>query len=137
MGGRSMFDDEPQVKEREPVDYTGPKVVAILAPVFFLVAYLSDKDTGLTVCLVLGAVILAIKLRWKLRKHVWFWAIIVFILALHLPLISIIRWKHGNIPTLAFSLPIGIVDFLLIMGAIGFAEKFFPKGSSADDEEEE
>ena len=132
-----MFDDEPQVKEREPVDYTGPKVVAILAPVFFLVAYLSDKDTGLTVCLVLGAVILAIKLRWKLRKHVWFWAIIVLILALHIPLFFLVRWKQGNIPTLAFSLPIGIVDFLLIMGAIGFAEKFFPKGSSADDEEEE
>ena len=132
-----MFDDEPQVKEREPVDYTGPKVVAILAPVFFLVAYLSDKDTGLTVCLVLGAVMLAIKLRWKLRKHIWFWVTIALILALHVPLFSLIRWKHGNIPTIAYSMPLGIVDFLLIMGAIGFAEKFFPKGSSTDDEEEE
>jgi len=132
-----MSDEEPQVKEREPVDYTGLKIVAILAPVFFLVTYLSNKDMGLTACIALGMTMLAIKLRWKLRKHVWFWAIIVLILALHIPLFFLVRWKQGNIPTLAFSLPMGIVDFLLIMGAIGFAEKFFPKGSSADDEEEE
>jgi hypothetical protein len=132
-----MFDNEqPPTKQKEPTDYTGPKVVAILAPVFFLITYLSNADMGLTACIALGMIMLAIKLRWKLRKHVWFWATIAFILALHIPLFFLVRWQHGNIPTIAFSLPLGIVDFLLIMGAIGLAEKLFSKGSSSGDEEQ-
>ena len=130
-----MFDDEPR-KEEKPTDYTGLIIVAILAPVFFLFVYLGNADMGLTVCIVLAVTIIAIKLRWRLRKHIWFWAIIVFILSLHVPLFYLVRWPQGNTPTLFYTLPIGIVDFLLIMGAIGLAQKFFSKDSSYDDEEE-
>jgi peptidoglycan/LPS O-acetylase OafA/YrhL len=91
---------------------------------------------GLTVFIVLGAIIFAIKLRWKLRKHIWFWATIVLILALHVPLFYLVRWPQGKTPTIAYSMPLGIADFLLIMGAIGLAEKVFSKGCSSDNEEE-
>ena len=132
-----MFDDEQlPTEEKEPTDYTGLKIVAILAPVMLLFAYLDNVDMGLTVCIVLGAIILAIKLRWKLRKHVWFWAIIVFILSLHVPLFYLVRWPQGNTPTLFYTMPMGIVDFLLIMGTIELAQKFLLKDSSSDDEEE-
>ena len=130
-----MFDDESQ-KEEKPVDYTGLKITVALAPVFFFVTYLSNPEMGLTICIAVGMIVLAVKLRWKLRKNIWFWPIILFILALHVPFFLIIQWQHGNIPTIAFSLPMGIVDFLLIMGAIGLAEKFFLKGSPPDDVEE-
>jgi hypothetical protein len=130
-----MFDSiEPPAAE-EPTDYTGPKIVAILAPVFFLFVYLGKAEMGFTVIIVLGMTMAAIKIRWKLRRHVWFWAAIAFILLLHIPLLSIIRWPETNVPTIAYSLPMGIVDFLLIMGATGLAEKVFSKGSSSDDEE--
>ena len=124
-----MFDHDPP-KEKEPTDYTGLKIAAILIPVFLVFAFLGNADMGLTVCIVLGMIILAIKIRWNLRKHFWFWATIVFILALHIPLFFIIRWPHGNVPTLAYTLPIGIADFLIILAAVGFAEKFFSKASS-------
>jgi hypothetical protein len=131
-----VFEQIEEPKERPPTDYTGPKIVAILAPVFFLFVYLGKAEMGFTVIIVLGMTMLAVKLRWRLRKHVWFWAIIVFILALHVPLLLLVRWPQGKTPTIAYSMPLGILDFLLIMGAIGFAERFFPKGSSSDDEEE-
>jgi len=79
-----MFDYEP-AKEKEPVDYTGLKIVAVLAPVFFLITFLSNADMALTVVIVLGVIALAIKLRWHLRKHLWFWATIVVLLAIHIP----------------------------------------------------
>lgn len=120
--------DAPRAKQ--PVDYTGLKIGAILAPVFFLFVLLANADLGLTACIVLGMIMLAIKIRWKLRKHVWFWAIIVFILALHVPLFFIVRWPQGNLPTLFYTLPIGIVDFLIISGALGLAEKLLSKDSS-------
>jgi hypothetical protein len=126
----SMFDyDEP--KEKEPVDYTGLKIVAILAPVFFLITFLANADVGLAACIVLGMIILAIKIRWNLRKHVWFWGTIIFILALHVPLVFLVRWPQGNVPTLFYTMPIGIADFFIILGAVGLAERLFLKDSSS------
>ena len=132
-----MFDyEQAPTKEKKPTDYTGLKIVAVLAPVFLLFIYLGNADMGLSVCIVLGMSMIAVRLRWKLRKHVWFWATIVLILALHVPLLFIVRWPQSNVPTLAYSLPMGIVDFLLIMGAISLAQKLFSKESSSDEENE-
>ena len=130
-----MFDYDRPAEEKEPTDYTGPKIVAALAPVFFLFAYLGKAELGFTVVIVLGMIILAIKLRWKLRKHMWFWAAIGIIFLLHVPLFFIIRWPDTNVPTIAYSMPMGIADFLLVMGAIGLAEKLFSKCPSSEKEE--
>jgi len=129
-----VFDDEPR-KEEKPTDYTGPIIVAMLAPMFFLFVFLDKPDMGLATCIVLGMAMIAVRLRWKLRKHLWFWATVVFILVAEAPLLSIVRWPQGKTPTLVYTLPVGIVEFLLIMGAIGLAEKLFSKGSSSTDEE--
>jgi hypothetical protein len=87
-----MFDyEQPPKEENEPTDYTGLIIVAMLAPVFLVFVNLDKADMGLAVCIVLGMAMIAIRLRWKLRKHVWFWAIIVFLLAVQTPLLSIVR----------------------------------------------
>jgi len=130
-----MFDDEPREAEKS-TDYTGLIIVAMLAPVFLLFVFLDKADMGLAACIVLGMAMIAIRLRWKLRKHLWFWASIVLILAVQVPLLSIVRWPQGKGPTLAYTLPVGIAEFLLIMGAIGLAEKFSSRGSSSDDGEQ-
>jgi hypothetical protein len=87
---------------------------------------------GFTVCIVLGMVMVAIKLRWSWRRHIWFWVTIAVILALHIPFLSIVRWPQTNIPTIAFSMPLGIADFWLTIGALSLAEKVFSKGHSSD-----
>jgi 4-amino-4-deoxy-L-arabinose transferase-like glycosyltransferase len=126
----SMFDyDQP--KDKQPVDYTGLKIVAILAPVIFLITFLANADVGLAACIVLGMIILAIKIRWNLSKHVWFWGTIIFILALHVPLLFLVRWPQGNLPTLFYTMPIGIADFFIILGAVALAERLFLKDSSS------
>lgn len=131
-----MFDyEQPPVKE--PPNFTGTIIGAVLLPVFFLFVYLGKPEMGFTVCLVLAMIMIAIYLRWKLRKYLWFWAAIAFILLLHIPLFLFVRWPQSNIPAIAYSMPLGIADFLLIAGAIGLAEKLFLKGSSSDDDDEE
>jgi len=127
-----MFDYETP-KEKEPVDYTGLKIAAATAPVFFLVTYLYNADAGLAACIVLDVIIFAIKLRWHLRKHAWFWAIIAVILALHVPLVFMVQWPK-NAPTIFYAMPIGIADFLIISGALRLAENLFSKGSSSSSE---
>lgn len=124
-----MFDYYPP-DPPPPVDYTGLKILAVVAPLFFLFVFLGKREMGLTVCIVLGLIIFAIKLRWNLRKHVWFWATIVLVLALHVPLFFIIHWPHTNAPTIAYTMPFGIADFLIMLGAIGLAEKIFKRQRS-------
>jgi hypothetical protein len=126
-----MFDYESP-KPREPVDYTGLKIGLMTVPVFILVTFLSNADAGLAACIVLIAILFAIKIRWHLRKHIWFWAIIAVIFALHVPLVFMVRWPRGHAPTLFYTMPLGIADFLIILGAVSVVEKLFSKGSSAD-----
>ena len=128
-----MFEREREAKGF--TDYTGLKIGAILLPVFFLFVYWGKADMGLAVLIVLGVTIGAIKIRWDLRKHVWFWAIIAVILALHVPLFFMIRWPQGNVPTLFYTLPFGLIDFLIISGALWLAEKLLSKDSSRTHEQ--
>lgn len=129
-----MFDYESP-KEKEPVDYTGLKIAAMTAPVFFLITFLYNADAGLATCIVLDVIIFAIKLRWHLRKHVWFWAIIALILALHVPLVFMVQWPK-NAPTIFYAMPVGIADFLVISGALKLAENCMASSSSSKDTNE-
>ena len=112
-------------KGKQSADYTGLKIAAILAPLFLLFIFLGKPEMGLTVDIVLGMTIFAVKLRWNLRNHGWFWATIAVVLALHVPLFFIVHWPDNNVPTLAYAMPFGIADFLIISAAIRLAEKVF------------
>ena len=130
-----MFDSESS-KAKGPVNYTGLRIAAFVAPVFFLVTFFYNADAGLAAFIVSGVTVFAAKACWNLRKHIWFWAILVVILALHAPLVFVVRWPRGNVPTLLYAMPLGIADFLIISGALRFAEKLFSRGSSSNHENE-
>lgn len=132
-----MFDfEQPPTEEKVPTDYTGLVFAAILAPIFLFFIYMGKADMGLTVFIVLGMMMFAVKLRWRLRRYVWFWATIALILALHVPLFYLVRWPQGKFPTIAYTMPIGFADFFIILGAVGLAEKLFLKDSTSGDVEE-
>ena len=130
-----MFDDETH-EEKAPVDYTGYKIGALLLPVLFLFIYLGKTAMGLAVFIVLGMVLVAIKFSWNLREYVWYWAIIAFILALHVPLVLFVRLPQGSVPIIVYAMPLGIVDYLIISGAVRLGARIFLKDSSTSNEEE-
>ena len=136
-----MFELLEEPEEKKPTDYTGLKIATALAPVFLLFVYLGKVDMGLAVFIVLGMAIFAIKIRWNLRKHFWFWATISFVLALHVYLLFFVRLPQGWLAGLGKLhaiglLPIGVAELLLILGAVELAEKLFSNNSSSDLEEE-
>lgn len=129
-----MFDYEPP-KEKSPTDWSGTIIGVMLLPVFFVLVVLGKAEMGFNLILVLGLVMIAVKLRWKLRRHAWYWVTIAYVLLLHIPFLFFVHWPQSNIPTIAYSLPLGITDFLLISGAISLAQRIFMKNGSSDDEE--
>ncbi len=116
----SYFGDENELSK-----FTGVKIGAMLIPVFLLLVFLGNADMGLAAVIVLGVLVVAIKLHWKFRKHLWFWTIILIVLALHVPIFRTVRWPQGSTPTLAYTMPFATIDFLLISGALWLAEKLF------------
>src|ERR1022692_1073441 len=98
----SLFDenksdaDEPE--EPNPTDYTGVIILAILFPVLFFFRHIGKTDTGLNVAVCLGMCLVAIRIRWDLRTQLWFWGVIAFVLALHVPLFLMVQWPHAWVP---------------------------------------
>ena len=127
-----MFDYESP-KKKSPTDWSGTIIGVMLLPVFFVFVFLGKAELGFNVMLILGLVMIAVRLRWKLRRYAWFWATIVVVLLLHIPFLLLVHWPQSHLPTIVYSLPLGIVDFLLISGALGLAERLFSKGSSLDE----
>jgi hypothetical protein len=66
---------------------------------------------------------LAITMRWKLRKHVWFWITMTILAALHLPLILFVPWTTRWIPAVLIA-PIGIADLYAMLWFISVVAKF-------------
>jgi hypothetical protein len=129
----TMPNDVRRATDRQDVaDWTGVKIAAIAAPVFFSFVYFGRPEIGFTVYLASAALLLAIKLRWQWSGHAWFWGTIALIVAIHIPLVLFVRWPHTNLPTIAFSMPLGMADFLLISGALSLAEKVFCTGGARD-----
>jgi hypothetical protein len=128
-----MFECNPR-EEKALTNYTGLKIGAVLLPVLLIFIYFGKADMGLTFYIVSAVCIVAIKIRWNLRKHIWFWAIIAVIFALHVPLFFTIRWPNVKTPGLFYGLPFALIDFLIISESLRLAEKFFSKHSSSSAE---
>jgi hypothetical protein len=79
----------------------------------------------------IAAVGIAVAVKWKLRRRVWFCAAFVTIAALHIPLILCVPWTTGWIPAFAMT-PFLIADVALILAILKFLEKLFEKSTSTD-----
>ena len=90
-------------------------------------------ELGIAVVLALGTSAIAVILHWKMKKHVWFWATIAVVLALHALVATHIHWTRGAIHTIAF--PLAVADFFIYSGAIRLAEKLFLKDPGEEDED--
>lgn len=115
------------------VNYSGFIIGAILSPVLLLFIYFGKGEMGRAACIGLAGILLAIKIRWDLRNRFWFWGIIAVLLALHIPLLLLIRWPSGWVPAIA-ALPFALADFLIVLGAVRFVEKFILKTVPPDGE---
>jgi len=65
----------------------------------------------------------AIVMRWKLRRHLWFWITMTVIAALHVPLILLVPWTTRWVPAFVIT-PIAIGDLFAILVILKLIGKF-------------
>ena len=72
-----------------------------------------------------------IALKWKLRRRIWFWCIMIFIAALHVPLILFIPWTTQWVPALAIGM-IDSADFCVIVWVLAAAGRLMEDPTTAE-----
>lgn len=129
-------DPKEQPDDKKRTDYTGLKIVGLIAPVYLIFVYVDKPDMGLAVSIVLGMTILAIKIRWDLRRHAWFWTSVALVLALHVYLLMRLPQRVvaalGPLHAIGL-LPIEVADLFITLGVIWVGEKLFTNDSLSDD----
>lgn len=68
-------------------------------------------------------VALAIIMRWKLKRHVWFWITMMVFAGLHIPLIMFVPWSTKWIPALVI-IPIACADLYVGLWIISVVGEF-------------
>jgi hypothetical protein len=73
-------------------------------------------------------IVVAIRYFWDLRKYVWFWVAVLFIVCLHVAIVVVMPWPDRDYRGIQL-LPIGLLDFGIVCGIIRLVEKGFRKSS--------
>ena len=97
-------------------------VILSLLALFLLFAVVGDPGRGRAAAISLGSIVVAARLRWDLKKYVWFWITLVVVAGLHIPLILLIPWTSRSYPGVVL-LPTMLVDCAIVYGCIKLAEK--------------
>jgi hypothetical protein len=97
---------------------------AILLELIF--AYFGRSNLARPSVISVAMVALAIVMRWKLRRHVWFWITVTFLAALHVPLILFIPWTTKWIPAAAI-IPIGVADLYVMLWVLSVVGRFMER----------
>jgi hypothetical protein len=72
--------------------------VTCASPLFFVFALLGDPGKGRVALVCAAVTIIAVRSRWDLRERPWFWVTIATIIALHVPLVLLVRWPQNSYP---------------------------------------
>jgi len=88
--------------------------MAFCLPVFWLFGHFGRPNIALPTLNCIAVWALLVALKWKFRRHAWFWIAMSMIAALHALLIWYVPWTTRWIPALAIA-AIDSVDLCLIL----------------------
>jgi len=92
-------------------------------PLILLFHYFGKSALALPTLCSVAMVALAIVMRWRLRRHVWFWTTMIVIVALHVPLVLFVPWTTKWVPAIVIT-PIAIADLYVMLAILSFVGKF-------------
>ena len=97
-------------------------IFIVIAPATFLFALNGRLELAWPLIISIGMMGLVIKLKWALRRHVWFWVAMAAIAIFHLALIIFIPWPATWVPSLLMTV-FSTVDFFLILWVVVVVER--------------
>ena len=123
------------VKETKQLRLSWKGVLALIVGGLFT-SFLFDRfgrfdlaSPTLFSALVIG---IAVTIKWKLRRHPWFWITVTTVVALHILLILLVPWTTRWIPALVVT-PFCIVDLIVVLAIFKCVERLVGRISGSDE----
>ena len=92
-------------------------------PVIALLDHFGEINLALPILNSVGMFGFLIALKWKLRKFAWFWAIVLIMAGLHVPLILLIPWTVKWVPAVAIA-SIDTADLIMLLWLVSLVGNF-------------
>lgn len=79
----------------------------------------------------IGMLGIATAIKWKLRRHMWFWGTMTILAALHVLLVLLVPWTTKWIPAIVV-IPIGIADLYVMLWIVSAVGQFMGAPKAAE-----
>ena len=96
--------------------------MAVSLPVILLFDHFGRMEMSLPTLNSVGVIGFILYLKWRLKRHAWFWIAMTMIAALHALLIWYVPWTKKWVPALAIG-AIDSMDLCVILWAISAIER--------------
>ncbi len=100
-------------------------------PIAWLFDHFGRFDLARPALCTIGMLGIAIAIKWKLRRHLWFWVTMTVIVALHAALILLVPWGTKWVPAIVI-IPIGIADLYAILAILSTIGKFVERPRTSE-----
>ncbi len=100
-------------------------------PIYWLFDHFGRLNIALPTLNCVGMLVFAVVVKWKLRRHVWFWITLAVIAVLHLPLILFVPWGTRWVPAIAIA-AIDSADLIVMLAILTLVGKFIEEPKTAE-----
>jgi len=104
-------------------------IVSIL--ITWMFDYLGGFDLARPALYCMAMLGIAIAIKWKLRRHLWFWIAMTVIVAVHVLLVLLVPWSTKWVPAI-FIIPIGIMDLYAMLAILSVVGKFVERPKTSE-----
>jgi len=115
-------------KMRLPL-WAGLCIMVAAALLMFLFAHFGKSALARPTLYSAAMIGIAIAMRWKLRRQVWFWSTMAVIVALHVPLILYVPWTNRWVPAFMI-VPLALADLYAMLAIVGVVGKMRGRAES-------
>lgn len=98
-------------------------IVIVTVPISWLFDRFGKLDVVLPTLNCVGVFVFLLVLKWRLRRHTWFWGTVTLLAALHVALILFVPWTSGWVPALLIAV-IGSLDLCLMLWIVTIVRRF-------------
>ena len=99
-------------------------LIACEVVVFAVALFFGQPELGLSACISISILLIALRATWKLHEHGWYWAAVAVSVALQVPFFLYMPWSnHADRGTALAAF--GFLDFIIVWGGITLCGKLF------------
>lgn len=95
-------------------------------PIYWLFDRFGRVTLSLPILNCVGMLALVIIVKWKLKRHAWFWGTMIILALLHVPLVLVVPWTTRWVPALIIG-AIDSVDLIVMLAILAVVEKLMEK----------